>query len=223
MLNAPVSSVRLTRPCSRAQPSAASTSALPTPRLAARSATASSPMYASRSPVKCRLGLTLITPAIASPSAATRTVPSPAAAAASESASHRRPTARASSWSRHGATPSASLGASAKIASLSASDAGRMLIPELSIPPPSHAARPKKRDPAGQHPLRSRTLRFSCCYQRSGVIFCSYVGDRGATTGPGCRPRRGTGRWGRRRGEAPGRRRRPRPPPGRRRWRRRRR
>jgi hypothetical protein len=39
-------------------------------------------MYASRSPVKCRLGLTLMTPAIASPSAATRTVPAPAAAAA---------------------------------------------------------------------------------------------------------------------------------------------
>ena len=98
-------------------------------------------MYPSRSPVKCRLGLTLMTPAIASPSAATKTVPSPAAAAASESASHRRPAARASSWSRHGATPSASLGASAKIASLSASDAGRMLMPELSIPLPSHADR----------------------------------------------------------------------------------
>ncbi|MFY9650096.1 MAG: hypothetical protein WBF20_24630 [Trebonia sp.] len=126
-------SVRLTRPCSRAQPSAASTSALPIPRLAACSATASSPMYASRSPVKCRLGLTLMTPAIAFPSAATKTVPSPAAAA-SESASHRRPAARASFWSRHGATPSASLGASAKIASLSASDAGRMLMPELSMP-----------------------------------------------------------------------------------------
>jgi len=117
-------------------------------------------MYPSRSPVKCRLGLTLMTPAIASPSAATRTVPSPAAAAASESASHRRPAVRAAAWSRHGATPSASLGASAKIASLSASDAGRMLMPELSMPLASHADRLLKKRalvtasyrPVGQRP-----------------------------------------------------------------------
>jgi hypothetical protein len=126
-------------------------SALPIPRLAARSATASSPMYPSRSPVKCRLGRTLMTPSIASPSTATKTAPSPAAAAASESASHRRPASRASFWSRHGATPSPSLGASAKIASLSASDAGRMLMPELFMPLASHADPPlKKGDPAGQ-------------------------------------------------------------------------
>ena len=169
-------SVRLTRPRSRAQPSAASMSALPIPRLAARSATASSPMYPSRSPVKCRLGLTLMTPAIASPSAATRTVPSPAAAAASESASHRRPAVRAAAWSRHGATPSASLGASARMASLSLSDAGRMLMPELSIL--ATLARRPASIKAPTPPLWSRTLRFSCCYQRPGVVFCSKVSNR---------------------------------------------
>jgi hypothetical protein len=96
-------------------------------------------MYPSCSPVKCRLGLMLMTPTIASPSAATRTVPPPAAAAASEPSSHRRPAARATSWSRHGATPSASLGASAKIASLSSSDAGRIVMSELPMSLASHA------------------------------------------------------------------------------------
>ena len=223
MLSAPVCSVRLTRPCSRAQPSAASMSALPIPRLAARSATASSPMYPSRSPVKCRLGLTLMTPAIASPSAATKTVPSPAAAAASESASHRRPASRATAWSRHGATPSASLGASAKIASLSAPDAGRMLMPELSMPLASHADPPlKKRDPAAsQMHLGTESHTLLAVISVWAYISVPKSGDHGVTTGHGCRPRRGTGRWDRRRGEAPGRQLRPRPRLGRRRWRRR--
>jgi hypothetical protein len=118
-------------------------------------------MYPSRSPVKCRLGRMVMTPAIASPSAATKTVPSPAVAAVSESVSHRRPASRATSWSRHGATPSASLGASATIASLSASDAGRMLMPEMSMPLASHAGPPLKKRalvtasyrPVGQRPL----------------------------------------------------------------------
>ena len=96
-------------------------------------------MYPSRSPVKCRDALTLMTPTIASPAAATKTAPSPVATAASESASHRCPALRATSWSRHGAKPSASLGASAKIASLSTSDAGRIVMSELPMPLASHA------------------------------------------------------------------------------------
>lgn len=56
---------------------------------------------------------------------ATKTAPSPRAAASSESASQRFPASLASAWSRHGAIPSASLGASAKIAAMSLRPAAR--------------------------------------------------------------------------------------------------
>src|ERR1700722_18235693 len=75
----------------------------------------------------------VITPATPRSSAATRTAPSPAWAAASEPSNQRRPASSASAWSRHGATPSASRGPRSRIAARSASTAGRTMYPRAPM------------------------------------------------------------------------------------------
>src|SRR3984957_73158 len=75
----------------------------------------------------------VITPATPRSSAATRTAPSPAWAAASEPSNQRRPASSASAWSRHGATPSASRGPRSRIAARSASTAGRTMYPRSPL------------------------------------------------------------------------------------------
>src|SRR3984885_847311 len=71
-------------------------------------------------------------------SAAIRTAPPPVLAASSDSSSQHRPASSASAWSRHGATPSASLGASARIPAWSSSRAGRTRMFVSSIYQVSH-------------------------------------------------------------------------------------